>query len=120
MIFARSTHPTHLPLELDALKYQQHLARASALVGWAGLGIQVLQISTNDNLNNTQILGQISINVLANALTAYLIGQMVALGLIGGAPILLMALLIGFTLSLAATLISDYYFSRRERWICYA
>ena len=104
----------------DALKYQKNLARASALVGWAGIGIQVLQISNNGSLNNTQMLGQISINVLAYALTAYLIGQMVALGLIGGAPILLMALLIGFTLTLASTLIIDYYFSRRERWMRYA
>ncbi|MCJ0763535.1 hypothetical protein [Variovorax terrae] len=63
-------------------------------------------IATDDGLTFDQRLGWISINVLVSVLTTYLIGQMVASGLIGGLPILLMALIIGFALPIAASVIS--------------
>jgi hypothetical protein len=103
------------------LQYQQNLARASALVGWAGLGIQVWQIGSDDGLSLEQRLGQISINILVNFITAYIIGQMVTLGLIGALPIIFSALVIGYALSVSASIISTLYFSLlRIRRLVYA
>ncbi|QZA80713.1 transglutaminase-like domain-containing protein [Deefgea piscis] len=105
----------------DSVIYQQTLARASSLVGWAGLFIQTGLILSDESLSIDQIIGQISINVLANMITAYLIGSLVAAGLIGGLPAIAFALIIGFTLSIASTLISKLYFSLlRQRMKIYA
>lgn len=99
----------------ETLRWQQTLGRASAALGWVGLLIQVGTTVADDSLTTAQRIGQISINVLSNFITAYLVSQLVALGLIGGLPIILFAFIMAFALSIAASLISQLYFTLRPQ-----
>ena len=55
--------------------------------------------------------GQAVVIAETDFMRALVTHQMVALGLIGGLPMILMALMIGATMALVSSIISDWYFS---------
>jgi hypothetical protein len=97
-----------------ALKYKQLLGSISKAVGAVGLFVQVFGILEEDRLSDNQKLGQVSINVLAAAITSYIVGSLVATGVVAFAGAVGMAMIIGLVLSLSTSLISNTYFAIRR------
>jgi hypothetical protein len=104
----------------DQLKYLSSLARVAQVVGVVALLVALSSILLNDQLSVSQTIGQLSLEVLGFAITAYITQ---AIGLLFIPPFAILgAILVAVTMAVAIAYLKAVYFSywRNRKEFVYA